>query len=109
MEEQKMGLPANEQTQKNNKTVRIIAIVAGAIVLIGGITAGGIYLATRQTQTTVIESGGSESIALKNGENKIKAGGTYTFTGSTSNGKIEIDNNLRSFIGGNQVIDFGIG
>ena len=79
-----------EQTEKSNKTMRTVAIVAGALVVVGGLTAGGIYLVTNQAPTTVIEST-ADSIALKDGENKIKSGGTYTFTGSTSNGKIEID------------------
>ncbi|MBR2589255.1 carbohydrate-binding domain-containing protein [Candidatus Saccharibacteria bacterium] len=81
---------SNKDSKKNNMG-RNIAIIVGAVVLVGGLAAGGIYLATHQKQSTVIDSGTSGSIALKDGENKIKAGGTYTFTGSTANGKIEID------------------
>ena len=44
---------------------------------------------------------------LMNETNLVKVlDGNFT---NKTNGKIEIDNNLRSFIGGNQVIDFGIG
>ncbi|MBQ8984867.1 carbohydrate-binding domain-containing protein [Candidatus Saccharibacteria bacterium] len=85
-------IPKNVMNGQPKKNVgRKVAIIAGALVLVGGLTAGGIYLATHQTPTTVIDSDTSGSIALKDGENKIKAGGTYTFTGKTSNGKIEID------------------
>lgn len=84
--------PENVMSAQPKKNVKkTIAIVAGALVLVGGLTAGGIYLATHQTPTTIIDSDTSGSIAIKDGENKIKAGGTYTFTGKTTNGKIEID------------------
>ena len=44
---------------------------------------------------------------LMNETNLVKVlDGNYQ---NKTSGKIEIDNNLRSFIGGNQVIDFGIG
>ena len=85
-------VPENVMNDKPKKNVgKTVAIIAGALVLVGGLAAGGIYLATHQTPTTIIDSDASGSIALKDGENKIKAGGTYTFTGSTANGKIEID------------------
>lgn len=82
----------NHPKPSNNSRGKIIAIIIGAVILVGGLTAGGIYLATHQQSTTIISADASgSSTKLSDGENKIKAGGTYTFTGSTSNGKIEID------------------
>ena len=82
----------NYPKSSNNSRGKIIAIIIGAVILVGGLTAGGIYLATHQQPTTIISADASgSSTKLSDGENKIKAGGTYTFTGSTSNGKIEID------------------
>lgn len=82
------------EENKNNKTAKIVAIVVGSVVLVGGLTAGGIYLLNHQEQTVEItaENSGS-SIKLVDGKNKISSGGTYAFTGSTSNGKIEVDTN----------------
>ena len=78
--------------KKDSNRSRTIAIVVGAILLIGGLTAGVIYLASNNKSTTTIDGSASGStIRLANGENKIKTGGTYTFTGSASDGKIEID------------------
>ena len=81
-----------EQEKQSSNAGKIIAIVAGAVVLIGGLVAGGIYLATHQEQTTIISSSDSSaSFTLVDGKNKITKGGTYTFTGSTSKGKIEVE------------------
>ncbi|MBQ3309490.1 carbohydrate-binding domain-containing protein [Candidatus Saccharibacteria bacterium] len=81
-----------EQEKQSSNAGKIIAIVAGAVVLVGGLVAGGIYLATHQEQTTIISSSDSNaSFTLVDGKNKITKGGTYTFTGSTPNGKIEVE------------------
>lgn len=78
--------------EEKKNTGKIVAIVIGLVVLVAALSVGIVYLVTHQEQTTVItsESSGS-SIALTDGKNKIQSGGTYTFTGSTSNGKIEVD------------------
>ncbi len=92
MENQSIVMDNNPEVSKKNPNLkRTIAIIVAAVILVGGLIAGGIFLATNnEKQSTTIESG-SSNISLKDGENKIKSGGTYTFTGSTNNGKIEID------------------
>lgn len=90
MMEQQTNIPAPKR--ENRQTARNIAIVVGSVLLIGGLVAGGIYLANNNQQsTTIVSSDSTSAIKLTNGENKIKTGGTYTFTGSTANGKIEVD------------------
>ncbi len=90
------NLPVNDKKSKMTKGRKIAIGVVSALV-VAGLVGGGIYLATRQgsnAPTTVVENNantGNSSTALVDGENKIKSGGTYTFTGSTSNGKIEVD------------------
>ena len=72
-----------------------IGIISALIV--AGLAGGGIYFITHQGNdqpTTIVsndQATGTGPIALKDGENKINAGGTYTFTGSAANGKIEVD------------------
>lgn len=92
MENQSIVIDNNPEVSKKNPNLkRTITIIVAAVILVGGLIAGGIFLATNnEKQSTTIESG-SSNISLKDGENKIKSGGTYTFTGSTNNGKIEID------------------
>ncbi len=70
-----------------------VAAIAGSVILLGGLVVGGIYLLNHhEEQTTVISSETSGSaITLKEGKNKIESSGTYTFTGTISNGKITVD------------------
>ncbi|MBR2989497.1 carbohydrate-binding domain-containing protein [Candidatus Saccharibacteria bacterium] len=81
------------------RTKKIIAIV-GACILAAGIAIGGVYLLTRHNadeqettpqETAIAGENADGSIMLQNGKNKIAAGGTYTFTGATTNGKIVVD------------------
>ncbi len=71
---------------------QIIAIVLGSVVVVGGLVAAGIYLLNNtDRQATVIANDGNSTIALMEGKNKITSGGTYSFSGSVSNGKIVVD------------------
>lgn len=89
----------NMPTKKSKKTGAIIAVSIVAVIGVAGLIAGGVYLANKDkndnTPTTVVSSNETTSTssgtALVDGKNKIAKGGTYTFTGSTSNGKIEVE------------------
>lgn len=84
-------------------TSQKIAIAIGIGVLVAGGIAGGVYLATHhgdsESATIAVSDSTSNNVAstssgsnvLVDGKNKITSGGTYTFTGSTSNGKIVVD------------------
>lgn len=99
------GVNMNAKSKNPTKTLskgQKIAIGVGVGVLAAGLIAGGIYLAinggfgnnktTSEAETTVVsDTLSSGSSSLKDGKNKITSGGTYTFTGSTSNGKIVVD------------------
>lgn len=81
---------------KANK--KVIAGVVGGVVLALGVAGAGAYLIishnSRSGQTTVVSSNepsGSSSSSLVEGTNKITSGGTYTFTGTISSGKISVD------------------
>lgn len=88
--------PKIAENVKNDKshTKQIVAIV-GVCALVAGIVAGSIYLLARSgsEQTTVVtsEDATNKNVALQDGKNKITSGGTYTFTGSISSGKITVD------------------
>ena len=81
---------------KLNKGQKIAIGITSALV-VAGLAGGGIYLITRQGNNqpaTVVsddKTTDTGSTKLANGENKIKTGGTFTFTGSIDNGKIEVD------------------
>lgn len=95
----------NAKSKKSTKMLskgQKIAIGVGVGALAAGLIAGGIYLAinggfgnnktTSEAETTITaDAQSSGSSSLKDGKNKITSGGTYTFTGSTSNGKIVVD------------------
>ncbi|MBQ3325992.1 carbohydrate-binding domain-containing protein [Candidatus Saccharibacteria bacterium] len=70
-----------------------IALTIGTLTLLGGLTVGGIYLANHQSEqsTIVTNNADGSSISLAEGKNKIESGGTYTFTGTITNGKITVD------------------
>ena len=81
-------------TNKSKK----IAIIAASIVALGGVIAGGVYLATNhEPETVVVSSTTTDSSQstdvnqLQEGKNKITSGGTYFFSGSVTNGKIIVD------------------
>ncbi len=83
-------------TKLNQGQKIAIGVVAGLAV--AGLVGGGIYFFTHQNNndqpTTIVSdntTSGTSSTVLVDGENKIKSGGTYTFTGSTANGKIEVE------------------
>lgn len=83
--------------QKNKKTT--IAAIVGGIVLALGVAGAGVYLVlnhNNEEPTTIVSNAssstdGSSSATLAEGKNKITSGGTYTFTGSTANGRITVD------------------
>lgn len=82
--------------QKNKKTT-IAAIISG-VVLALGVAGAGVYLVLNhnaEEPTTIVSSDtssdGTASSSLAEGKNKITSGGTYTFTGSTTNGRIVVD------------------
>ena len=81
---------------KLNKGQKIAIGITSALV-VAGLAGGGIYLITRQGNnqpaTVVSNDKTTDTVSTKlaNGENKIKTGGTFTFTGSIDNGKIEVD------------------
>lgn len=76
-----------------------IAAIIGGVVLAIGVAGAGVYLIINQNSqseetTTVVSSDAtstSGSTTLVEGKNKITSGGTYTFTGSVSNGRIVVD------------------
>ncbi len=80
---------------KFNKKQKII-LITSALILGAGIIGGGTYFAlngqqTDSEKTAAVISNTSDTITLVEGTNKITSGGTYTITGSISNGKITID------------------
>lgn len=82
--------------QKNKKTT--IAAIIGGVVLALGVAGAGVYLVLNhnaEEPTTIVSSStssdGTASSSLAEGKNKITSGGTYTFTGSISSGKITVD------------------
>lgn len=82
--------------QKNKKTT--IAAIIGGVVLALGVAGAGVYLVLNhntEEPTTIVSSDtssdGTASSSLAEGKNKITSGGTYTFTGSTTNGRIVVD------------------
>ncbi|MBQ6127925.1 carbohydrate-binding domain-containing protein [Candidatus Saccharibacteria bacterium] len=82
--------------QKNKKTT--IAAIIGGVVLALGVAGAGVYLVLNhnaEEPTTIVSSStssdGTASSSLAEGKNKITSGGTYTFTGSTTNGRIVVD------------------
>lgn len=88
--------PKIAENVKNDKSyTKQIFAIAGACALVAGIAAGSIYLLTRNggEQTTVItsENATNKNAVLQDGKNEISSGGTYTFTGSISSGKITVD------------------
>ena len=81
----------------NNKKTTIAAIIGG-VVLALGVAGAGVYLVLNhnaEEPTTIVSSStssdGTASSSLAEGKNKITSGGTYTFTGSTTNGRIVVD------------------
>jgi len=75
-----------------------LVMIAGAVVLVGGATAAVVYTMTQGTETTVSTgvasstlSGDGSTLTLAEGENVIKKGGTYTVTGTVSNGYIHVN------------------
>lgn len=81
---------------KYSKKQKISIIVAGALVVAGiaGCTTYAILnsgSSKDDSGSSVILSNNNETITLSEGTNKIKSGGTYTITGSISNGKITVD------------------
>ena len=79
---------------KTNKTT--IAALIGGVVLALGVAGAGVYLAINHAEepTTVVVSDTESSSAattIAEGKNKITSGGTYTFTGTVSSGKITVD------------------
>lgn len=85
------------ENQKNKKTT--IAAIIGGVVLALGVAGAGVYLVlnhNNEEPTTIVSNtssstDGSSSATLAEGKNKITSGGTYTFTGSTANGRITVD------------------
>lgn len=84
------------ENQSSNKK-RIVGIISG-IVLALGVTGAGVYLAFKynaKEPTTVVSSStstdSSTSANLAEDKNKITSGGTYTFTGNTTNDRIVVD------------------
>ena len=85
------------ENQKNKKTT--IAAIIGGVVLALGVAGAGVYLVlnhNNEEPTTIVSNtssstDGSSSAPLAEGKNKITSGGTYTFTGSTANGRITVD------------------
>lgn len=84
--------------QSNKSHTKMIAAIAGGVILAAGVTVGVVYLIAhpqQKEQETVVTSsetsGDKTATTLQDGKNKITSGGTYTFTGSTSNGKIVVD------------------
>lgn len=85
------------ENQKNKKTT--IAAIVGGVVLALGVAGAGVYLVlnhNNEEPTTIVSNAssstdGSSSATLAEGKNKITSGGTYTFTGSTANGRITVD------------------
>lgn len=79
-----------------------IALGVGASALVAGLGFGGFYIFTHQEPETIVSADASTSTSdqtpstaassteLKNGNNKITSGGTYTFTGEIT-GKISVD------------------
>ncbi|MBP3899641.1 carbohydrate-binding domain-containing protein [Candidatus Saccharibacteria bacterium] len=74
-----------------------LAAIIGGVVLAIGVAGAGTYLIIKNNtaeQTTIVSSDSSSSsgsTTLAEGKNKITSGGTYTFTGSISSGKITVD------------------
>lgn len=68
---------------------KIVIVVLGVVAFLGiaGCTA---YAILTQTPTVIIGDG-TDVVTLTDGETKIKSGGTYTITGSTANGQLEIN------------------
>ena len=83
---------------KRLKVWQKAGIIVGVLALVGGTTAAVVYTMTQGTDTTVSTgvasstlSGDGSTITLKEDENKITKGGTYTVTGTISSGYIHVN------------------